>query len=150
MDDYDKLRADYERMRKNEQDKIAGDVARERDALRALLREHLNFCASLRARVDKLRDALALAEIDVSLERSWCRVCCTEGRGEFRGRAVHPHEAGCVLADDCSLLATGEAIVCCQLCDHGSPCLLQSGHVTGGRHETQHGCAFYDALGIDT
>jgi hypothetical protein len=49
------------------------------------------------AEVERLRDALALAEVEVALERSWCRVCRTEGRGEHRGRAEHPHERGCVL-----------------------------------------------------
>lgn len=46
---------------------------------------------------DKLWQALALAEVEVALERSWCRVCRTEGRGEYRGRAEHPHERRCLL-----------------------------------------------------
>lgn len=33
--------------------------------------------------------------------------------------------------------------VCGAKCDHGSECLLLPGH--GDRHETQHGCIFYDA-----
>lgn len=46
---------------------------------------------------ERLYAALADAEVEVALERSWCRVCRTEGRGEHRGRAEHPHERGCPL-----------------------------------------------------
>jgi hypothetical protein len=54
--------------------------------------------ADARAEAERLRDVLALVEVDVALERSWCRICRTEGRGDFRGRQVHPHEPGCVLS----------------------------------------------------
>lgn len=37
------------------------------------------------------------------------------------------------------------ANVCGARCDHGSECLLLSGHEPSDRHETQHGCVFYDA-----
>jgi len=34
--------------------------------------------------------------------------------------------------------------VCGALCDHGSECLLLRGHIPQDRHETQHGCVFFD------
>lgn len=52
----------------------------------------------LKDRLSTLHDALALAEVEVCLERSWCRICRTEGRGDRRGRDVHPHAFGCFLA----------------------------------------------------
>lgn len=52
----------------------------------------------LNDRLSTLHDALALAEVEVCLERSWCRICRTEGRGDRRGRDVHPHAFGCFLA----------------------------------------------------
>jgi hypothetical protein len=52
----------------------------------------------LDAEIERLREALSLAEVEVALERSWCRACRTEGRGEHRGRDVHPHDARCALA----------------------------------------------------
>ena len=33
---------------------------------------------------------------------------------------------------------------CGKECDHGSPCLLSAGHVPADRHETEHGCVFFD------
>lgn len=50
-----------------------------------------------RAERDALREALELAEVDVALERSWCRICRTECRGVHRGRREHVHAAECVL-----------------------------------------------------
>ena len=46
---------------------------------------------------DALHVALELAEVDVALERSWCRICRTECRGVHRGRREHVHAAECVL-----------------------------------------------------
>lgn len=37
------------------------------------------------------------------------------------------------------------AEVCGARCDHGSECLLLASHVPNDRHETQHGCVFFDA-----
>lgn len=54
---------------------------------------------ALLACVDKMRAALSLAEVEVSLGRSWCHICRTEERGELRGRDSHPHDPGCVLFD---------------------------------------------------
>jgi hypothetical protein len=34
--------------------------------------------------------------------------------------------------------------VCGKKCDHGSECLGLIGHEPPDRHETQHGCVFYD------
>jgi len=68
------------------------------------LHRMLDVCAvvhdqnvKLKGRLSTLHDALALAEIEVCLERSWCRICRTEGRGDRRGRDVHPHAPGCHL-----------------------------------------------------
>lgn len=68
------------------------------------LRRMLDICSAvhvhnvkLKDRLSTLHDALALAEIEVCLERSWCRICRTEGRGDRRGRDVHPHAPGCFL-----------------------------------------------------
>lgn len=33
---------------------------------------------------------------------------------------------------------------CGKRCDHGSPCMLDAGHVPVDRHESEHGCVFYD------
>jgi hypothetical protein len=33
---------------------------------------------------------------------------------------------------------------CGKRCDHDSPCLLPEGHEPADRHETEHGCAFFD------
>ena len=33
---------------------------------------------------------------------------------------------------------------CGKECDHGSPCILSAGHVPADRHETEHGCVFFD------
>jgi hypothetical protein len=38
-----------------------------------------------------------------------------------------------------------EADVCGKRCDHGSECLLLAGHTPSDKHETQHGCVFYDS-----
>lgn len=38
-----------------------------------------------------------------------------------------------------------ESCPCGRQCDHGSPCRLRSGHSSSWRHETEHGCIFYDA-----
>ncbi len=38
-----------------------------------------------------------------------------------------------------------ETAFCGKCCDHGSPCLLYADHQPQDRHETQHGCIFYDA-----
>lgn len=47
---------------------------------------------------EKLREALELAEVEVALERTWCRICRTENRSNERSRRSHPHEKKCVLA----------------------------------------------------
>jgi hypothetical protein len=52
----------------------------------------------LRAEVERLREALELAEVEMALERTWCRICRTEWRSNGRNRKGHPHAAGCVLA----------------------------------------------------
>ncbi len=52
---------------------------------------------SWRAEVEKLRTALELSEVDVSLERTWCRICRTENRSIQRRRDQHPHERRCCL-----------------------------------------------------
>ena len=36
---------------------------------------------------------------------------------------------------------------CGKPCDHGSPCILSAGHVPADRHETEHGCVFFDPRG---
>ena len=36
---------------------------------------------------------------------------------------------------------------CGKPCDHGSPCGLSAGHVPTDRHETEHGCVFFDPHG---
>jgi hypothetical protein len=41
-----------------------------------------------------------------------------------------------------------EANTCNKPCDHGSPCLLLKGHEPVDRHDTQHGCVFYDAAAV--
>jgi len=46
---------------------------------------------------DKLRTALELAEVDVSLARTWCRICRTEDSRRDRSRASHPHAKECLL-----------------------------------------------------
>lgn len=33
---------------------------------------------------------------------------------------------------------------CGKMCDHDSPCTLPLDHLPGSRHETEHGCTFYD------
>ena len=50
-----------------------------------------------RAERDALHVALELAEVEVALDRSWCRICRTECRGAHRGRREHMHAAECVL-----------------------------------------------------
>lgn len=50
-----------------------------------------------RAERDALHVALELAEVDVALDRSWCRICRTECRGAHRGRREHMHATECVL-----------------------------------------------------
>jgi len=39
--------------------------------------------------------------------------------------------------------------VCGALCDHGSECLLLRGHTPQDRHETQHGCVFFDPAPLE-
>lgn len=36
-------------------------------------------------------------------------------------------------------------IQCGKVCDHGSPCVLVVCHDVPDRHETKHGCVFFDA-----
>ena len=36
---------------------------------------------------------------------------------------------------------------CGKPCDHGSPCILLTGHIPTDRHETEHGCVFFDPRG---
>lgn len=69
------------------------------------LHRRLDACSDVHAhngrlkdRLSTLHDALALSEVEVCLERSWCRICRTEGRGDRRGRDVHPHAPWCFLA----------------------------------------------------
>lgn len=50
-----------------------------------------------RAERDALHVALELAEVEVALDRSWCRICRTECRGAHRGRREHMHATECVL-----------------------------------------------------
>ena len=38
-----------------------------------------------------------------------------------------------------------DAVVCGKSCAHGSECLLLAGHTPCNRHESQHGCVFFDA-----
>lgn len=40
--------------------------------------------------------------------------------------------------------APADAEFCGKSCDHGSPCLLYADHQPPDRHETQHGCIFFD------
>jgi hypothetical protein len=56
-------------------------------------------------------------------------------------KPIVPAAEWAVVAD----LAT-DAVPCGKQCDHGSPCLLPSSHDAPDRHETQHGCIFYDAV----
>jgi len=37
-----------------------------------------------------------------------------------------------------------DAVVCGKTCAHGSECLLLAGHWPRNRHESQHGCVFFD------
>ena len=53
--------------------------------------------AEAQAKVAKLREALALAEVEVYLAKTWCRVCRTEGLGALRSREAHPHARECLL-----------------------------------------------------
>lgn len=85
----------------DEVEKLRAEVADLREGVRHRDKWFLETCAGLdeeRADVTRLREALALSEVDVALERSWCRLCRTEGRGRYRGRGTHPHDPGCVLA----------------------------------------------------
>jgi hypothetical protein len=36
---------------------------------------------------------------------------------------------------------------CGKPCDHGSPCILPTAHAPADRHETEHGCVFFDPRG---
>ncbi len=44
-----------------------------------------------------LRVALMRVEVDLAGDRTWCRLCRTEARGDGVTRALHPHEADCIL-----------------------------------------------------
>lgn len=73
----------------------------ETDVYRELHEQHIaaeRERDAARAELAKVRAVLQLSEIDVALERSWCRICRTEGRGDRRGRDRHPHEPSCPLA----------------------------------------------------
>jgi hypothetical protein len=48
------------------------------------------------------------------------------------------------MSDDNDQGLGADAVFCGKCCDHGSPCLLYADHVPPDRHETQHGCIFYD------
>ena len=80
----------------------AQERAEERNDEANRLQRYLNMAAKerdeARAEVEKLRRALELSEVDVALERTWCRICRTENRSGARSREAHPHEARCVLA----------------------------------------------------
>jgi hypothetical protein len=50
-----------------------------------------------RKEVARLREVLEFSEIEVSAERSWCRLCRTESLATPVRRNRHPHSAKCVL-----------------------------------------------------
>ncbi len=52
------------------------------------------------AKADQLREALALTEVEVSLSRTWCRLCRTESFSRDRSRDIHPHARECILYDE--------------------------------------------------
>ena len=43
-----------------------------------------------------------------------------------------------------SLVCFLDSPPCGKECDHGSPCQLSTGHTPSDRHETAHGCVFFD------
>jgi hypothetical protein len=61
-----------------------------------------------RAEVARLREALALSEVDVALARTWCRLCRTENRSDARSRADHPHAMECILYRATPLVTEGD------------------------------------------
>ena len=99
-----------------------------------------------------LRAALALAEVEVCLERSWCRMCRTEGRGDLRGRSVHPHATECVLYRP----APTWSLIDVHARDPDHPCHMYSpgtpgGDCEGDGHYLCRGCSQREgpALGAD-
>ena len=61
------------------------------------LQKDLAEAQGLAAQAAKLREALELAEVEVYLAKTWCRVCRTEGLGDLRSREAHPHARECLL-----------------------------------------------------
>lgn len=57
-----------------------------------------HFVERLALTAQNLRRALANQVVDLSAERSWCRICRTECNGAFHGRYTHPHSSTCVLS----------------------------------------------------
>lgn len=80
------------------QEELRERASTEIDYLRGFIESLVEERDEARAEVTKLRDALALSEVDVSLARTWCRICRTENRSNERSRDAHPHEARCPLA----------------------------------------------------
>lgn len=80
-----------------EQRKRVRELEGRNESLHRMCADAHDHNVKLKDRLSTLHDALALAEIEVCLERSWCRICRTEGRGDRRGRDVHPHAPGCHL-----------------------------------------------------
>ena len=50
-----------------------------------------------RSEAVKLRAALVLSAVDVSLERTWCTICRTENHSDSPNRATHIHTKECIL-----------------------------------------------------
>ncbi len=99
----EQLRADVERLTKLHGRELLErmEAERERDEWKAkhdTLADVSRACIATTERErDALHVALELAEVEVALDRSWCRICRTECRGAHRGRREHMHAAECVL-----------------------------------------------------
>jgi hypothetical protein len=103
------------------------------------------------ARPDAVRDALAwvrkqarLALRDSCFAESNTVNQCADRIEKALATPAHPN-------DDLpfAVLPESEADVCGKRCAHDSECLLLKGHEPADKHETQHGCIFYDLRDLE-
>lgn len=122
-----------------------------------MLERHMARIPEIRALYEKrsagqaaLSDLLTLA-----LWETWDAIYSLPPSTPDNGRRDDPWHAGAAAFRATSSLiqaqrriaeepTSSNVDVCGKRCDHGSECLLLADHAPPDRHETQHGCIFYD------
>lgn len=139
------------------------------EAAEQSLREHIAVTGAALKRAEAAEGKLAFA--DSHMRTEMCRAMQAEkcarkletDLGTARRERDEAQHNARVLASAVGPMSTPEVIqaynaaigypeqatpdttaICSKRCEHGSECLDLAGHVPADRHETQHGCVFFD------